>query len=91
MPPTRRYVSTTILPLGDEGFRGYLGSPKRNPNQARNPFYESMREVTPGDLVFSFVDTRIVAIGIAASYCCEGPKPGYTQAIKETPTGAASK
>jgi hypothetical protein len=34
-----------------------------------------MREVTPGDLVFSFVDTRIVAIGIAASYCYESPKP----------------
>jgi hypothetical protein len=28
---------------------------------ARNPFYESMREVAPGDLIFSFVDTRITA------------------------------
>jgi hypothetical protein len=54
---------------------GYLWSPKRNANHARNPFYESMREVTPGDLVFSFVDTRIVAIGIAVSYCYESPKP----------------
>jgi hypothetical protein len=41
----------------------------------RNPFYESMREVSPGDLVFSFVDTRILAIGIAQSYCFESPKP----------------
>jgi putative restriction endonuclease len=32
---------------------GYLWSPKRNANGARNPFYESMREVAPGDLVFS--------------------------------------
>jgi len=54
---------------------GYLWSPKRNANSARNPFYESMREVAPGDLIFSFVDTRIVAIGIAASYCYESPKP----------------
>jgi hypothetical protein len=54
---------------------GYLWSPKRNANSARNPFYESMREVAPGDLVFSFVDTRIVAIGIARSYCYESPKP----------------
>jgi putative restriction endonuclease len=54
---------------------GYLWSPKRNANGARNPFYESMREVAPGDLVFSFVDTRIVAIGIAESYCYESPKP----------------
>jgi putative restriction endonuclease len=40
---------------------GYLWSPKRNANGARNPFYESMREVAPGDLVFSFVDTCIFA------------------------------
>ena len=54
---------------------GYLWSPKRNANGARNPFYEFMREVTPGDLVFSFVDTRIVAIGIVSSYCYESPRP----------------
>jgi len=54
---------------------GYLWSPKRNANGARNPFYEFMREVTPGDLVFSFVDTRIAAIGTVASYCYESPKP----------------
>jgi hypothetical protein len=34
-----------------------------------------MREVVPGDLVVSFVDTRILAIGIAQSYCWESPKP----------------
>jgi putative restriction endonuclease len=54
---------------------GYLWSPKRNANGARNPFYEFMREVTPGDIVFSFVDTRITAIGTVASYCYESPKP----------------
>ncbi len=37
---------------------GYLWSPRRNANDARNPFYESMREVSPGDLIFSFADTR---------------------------------
>jgi putative restriction endonuclease len=54
---------------------GYLWSPKRNANGGRNPFYESMREVAPGDLIFSFVDTKIAAIGIAKSYCWECPKP----------------
>jgi hypothetical protein len=54
---------------------GYLWSPKRNANGARNPYYESMREVAPGDLVFSFMDTRILAVGIAQSYCWESPKP----------------
>lgn len=54
---------------------GYLWSPKRSASGARNPFYESMREVSPGDLIFSFVDTRIQAIGLAQSYCWESPKP----------------
>ena len=54
---------------------GYLWSPKRNANGGRNPFYESMREVSPGDLIFSFKDTRILAIGIAETYCWESPKP----------------
>lgn len=54
---------------------GYLWSPRRNSNGARNQFYESMREVAPGDLIFSFVDTKIIAIGIAQSYCLESPKP----------------
>jgi hypothetical protein len=54
---------------------GYLWSPKRNANGARNPFYESMREVAIGDVVFSFVDTKIAAIGVAQSYCWESPKP----------------
>ncbi len=34
-----------------------------------------MREVSPGDLVFSFVETRIVAVGVVGSYCYESPKP----------------
>jgi putative restriction endonuclease len=54
---------------------GYLWSPKRKAKDRLNPFYETMREVSPGDIVFSFVDTRIAAIGIAGSYCWESPKP----------------
>jgi putative restriction endonuclease len=54
---------------------GYLWSPKRNANGTRNPFYEFMREVSPGDLILSFMDTRIQAIGIGQSYCWENPKP----------------
>lgn len=54
---------------------GYLWSPKRKQNGGRNPFYEFMREVAPGDLVFSFVDTRVAAVGMAASFAYEAPKP----------------
>jgi putative restriction endonuclease len=54
---------------------GYLWSPKRNANDRRNPFYEFMREVAPGDIVFSFSDTRISALGVVSGYCRESPKP----------------
>lgn len=54
---------------------GYPWSPKRNRNNARNPFYDFMREVAPGDVIFSFSDTYIKAIGIAASHAYEAPKP----------------
>ena len=54
---------------------GYLWSPKRNRNGHRNPFYEFMREVAPGDIVFSFRDTHIAALGIVSGYCRESPKP----------------
>jgi putative restriction endonuclease len=54
---------------------GYVWSPKRNKNGARNQFYENMREVSPGDLIFSFRGRRIGAIGVATSNCYEAPKP----------------
>ena len=54
---------------------GYIWSPKRKADGGRNPFYDSMREVSPGDIVFSFCDTFIRALGIAVSYCFESPKP----------------
>jgi putative restriction endonuclease len=54
---------------------GYLWSPKRNKVDHRVASYEFMREVSPGDLVFSFVDTRFAAVGIATSNCYECPKP----------------
>jgi putative restriction endonuclease len=53
----------------------YLWSPKRNANGNRNPFYDFMREVAPGDVVFSFAETFIKAIGLAASHGYEAPKP----------------
>ncbi len=54
---------------------GYLWSPKRKTNRSRNHFYDTMREVRPGDLVLSFRDQRICSIGVARSYCYESPKP----------------
>jgi putative restriction endonuclease len=54
---------------------GYLWSPKKNRNGRLNPFYEFMKEVSPGDVIFSFADTKIPAIGIALSHAYEAPKP----------------
>ena len=54
---------------------GYLWSPKRKSNGGINAFYEFMREVAPGDAVFSFQGTYIRAIGIAQSSAYEAPKP----------------
>ena len=56
---------------------GFLWSPKLKSNGVRNQFYENMREVRPGDLVFSFCDTRIKAVGIALAPAESSPKPDF--------------
>ena len=58
----------------------FMWSPKRNSNGARNQFYENMREVSPGDVVFSFCDTRIKAIGVVTGRAQTGPKPDFGSA-----------
>src|SRR5690606_16838438 len=66
---------------------GYLWSPKRNANGARNPYYDFMRVVTPGDLVFSFADTLLRAIGVVRAHAYEAPRPiefGTTGAYWDT-------
>jgi hypothetical protein len=54
---------------------GYLWSPQRKRDGTRNAFYESMREVSPGDMIFCFAETLIKATGYVRSYCYECPKP----------------
>ena len=54
---------------------GYLWSPKKNSNNARNQFYDNMVVVQPGDLIFSFANTFIKAIGVATSQGFSSPKP----------------
>jgi len=54
---------------------GYLWSPIRNANGARNQTYENMRMARAGDIMFSYANGRIGAIGrvtVAATAC---PKP----------------
>lgn len=54
---------------------GYLWSPKRNANGFRNPYYDFMRVVSPGDVVFSYADRLIRAVGIVRAHAYEAPKP----------------
>jgi putative restriction endonuclease len=56
---------------------GFLWSPTTKKNGARNPFYDSMAEVRPGDLVFSFCNTYIRAIGIVQKQAVITPKPDF--------------
>jgi hypothetical protein len=56
---------------------GFLWSPKTRIDGARNYFYECMIEVVPGDLVFSFKDTYIKAIGVVQKRAYEAPKPDF--------------
>jgi hypothetical protein len=58
----------------------FMWSPKRNANGARNRYYENMREVSPGDVVFSFCDTRIQSIGVVSGIAQTGPKPDFGNA-----------
>lgn len=54
---------------------GYLWSPKRKSDQGRNQFYENMKEVAPGDVVFSYWETAIRAYGTIRSFGYDAPKP----------------
>jgi putative restriction endonuclease len=54
---------------------GYLWSPKAKSNRHRHPFYDSMRLVVPGDVVFSFADVLIRQVGIATRLAASCPKP----------------
>ncbi len=54
---------------------GYLWSPKTKANGDRNHFYDTMTQVTPGDVIFSFADTHIKAIGIASGVHKSASKP----------------
>lgn len=53
----------------------YLWSPKRKKDGARNPYYEFMREVARGDIIFSYAKGKVRAVGIAVSHAFSDLKP----------------
>ncbi len=61
-----------------------MWSPQKNANQARNEFYDNMGKTTPGDVVFSFKDTFIKAIGIVAGPAMDSDKPSEFQSVENS-------
>jgi hypothetical protein len=66
---------------------GFMWSPKRNANGARNQFYENMREVAIGDVVFSFYGTRVQHVGVATAPAETAPKPDFGIRLVPRPAG----
>jgi putative restriction endonuclease len=56
---------------------GFLWSPKTKRNGARNQFYDNMALVAAGDVVLSFCDTRIRAIGTVLEPAQTAEKPNF--------------
>lgn len=54
----------------------YLWSPTKRGDGARNEFYENMKRVRPGDVVFAFAGGEIRAVGICSAPAILAPKPG---------------
>ncbi len=59
---------------------GFLWSPKTRADGGKNHFYNTMEEVRPGDLVFSFCETYIKAIGVVQRPAVTAPKPDFRTA-----------
>lgn len=53
----------------------FMWSPQKERNGRRNQAYENMKEVSPGDLIFSHYEAHIASIGTAQSYCYEAQRP----------------
>lgn len=54
---------------------GYIWSPKTESNGARSQFYLNLTLVEPGDIIFSYANAKIMAIGVATQSHKEQVKP----------------
>lgn len=54
---------------------GYIWSPYRNANGAFNQTYENMRHVQVGDIIFSYANGRVGAVGRVTEAASPSPKP----------------
>lgn len=61
----------------------YIWCPKHKKDGTRNHFYETLREVQRGDLVFSFASAHLQAVGVAKLPCYSCPRPNEFGKIGE--------
>lgn len=54
---------------------GYIWSPKTFSNGRKNHFYETMRKVLPGDIVFSYASGQIRQVGVISRPAASSPRP----------------
>jgi putative restriction endonuclease len=67
----------------------YLWSPKKNKNGAKNVSYDNMTRAVPGDIVFSYADGKIGAVGIVIDRVRTAPTPvEFGQAAEQWKTDA---
>ena len=59
---------------------GYLWSPQLKKNGMKNPFYDFMLQVRPGDVVFSYAQQQISAVGIVTSPASPAGNP-FTEQV----------
>ncbi len=53
----------------------YIWCPKRKKDGSLNHFYETAREVSPGDVVISYAFASVRAVGVARTHCYSCPRP----------------
>lgn len=56
---------------------GYMWSPKFNKNGRSNVCYENMTKVEPGDVLFSFFNSAVSAMGVITSRAYSQDKPNF--------------
>ncbi len=54
---------------------GYIWSPKKNSNGSRNSTYINLTHVQTGDVVFSYANSVIKAVGLVEATCITADKP----------------
>jgi putative restriction endonuclease len=65
----------------DEVSGSFLWSPKKKANGSRNQFYDFMERVKAGDIIFSYCDTFIKAVGTAMGPAVSAQKPAFEKEI----------